>query len=159
MTDQNQQPPDAEPVPQITLEQGAKIAAALYEPTIRRMNILCNALITTTSNGDFALWAPMTVMQQQLLELRWSDAPGAERFLALISLALRRYAEKCEVFRLSYVAAVKAGAPPPPFPTWQDPDTIVVYGEIDALYPIAPPAEAPAVAPDGPPADPRGTGE
>lgn len=145
MSDQNQTP---DPANQITKEQGAAIARGLYQPTVRRMNILCSSLISTTQNGDFALWAPMTVMQQQLLDLRWSDAPGAARFLSLIILTLRRYAEKCEVYKLAYLSASEAGAPLPTFPAWEDDDTRAVYDEIDALYPLpAPPAdedEAPA---------------
>lgn len=145
-----------ESVPQLTTEQSATIARTLYEPTIRRMNILCQSLITTTSNGDFALWAPLTVMQTQLADLKWGDTFGAERFLALIALTLRRFAEKCEVYQLAVAASRTAGAAPPPFPVWTDDDTIAVYTEIDARFPNGPvedpadPAAPPApAAPEG----------
>ena len=146
MSDQNQTP---DPAHQLTKEQGATIARGLYQPTVRRMNVLCSSLISTTQNGDFALWAPMTVMQQQLLDLRWTDAPGAARFLSLIVLTLRRYAEKCEVYKLAYLASAEAGAPPPTFPAWEDDDTRAVYDEIDALFPLPPAVDDPADAGEG----------
>src|SRR3990167_5662634 len=119
----------------ITEHQSQTIARTLYEPTLRRINILLHSLITTTQNGDFALWAPLSVMEEQLRGLRWSDERSPERFLELIVLALRRYAEQIDVHRMAVVAARTAGVPAPPFMGWQETDTIALYDEIDAKYP------------------------
>jgi hypothetical protein len=119
----------------LTPEQSNTIARTLYDPTIRRMNILCQSLIQTTGNGDFALWAPLTVMEAQFSDLKWSDARAPQRFLTLIVLALRRYAEKIEVHQLAVVAAMTAGVPLPPFAAWSDSDTVSLYDEIDARFP------------------------
>ena len=72
----------------ITPEQSAVVARTLFLPTIQRMSILCSSLISTTANGDFALWAPLTVMEKMLADLKWSEALAPERFLALIALTL-----------------------------------------------------------------------
>jgi hypothetical protein len=132
---------------QLSPEQSNSIARTLYEPTIRRMNILCRSLIATTANGDFALWAPLSVMEAMFADLRWSDARSPQRFLALISLTLRRYAEKIEVHQLAVMAAMTAGATLPPFAAWSDLDTIAVYDEIDAQFPEPEPAPPPPAEP------------
>jgi hypothetical protein len=143
---------------QITPEQSAVIARTLFQPTIQRMSILCRSLIQTTANGDFALWAPLTVMEAMLADLKWSESRAPERFLALIVLALRRYAEKCEVHHMAVIAARSAGAPIPPFEVWTDADTMAVYDQIDAQYPApADDEEPPATSndpSDTPPAEP-----
>jgi hypothetical protein len=119
----------------ITEQQAAQVSAALYAPTIRRMTILCQSLVNTTQNGDFALWAPLATMENVLAELRWTDATAPERFLSLITLSLRRMAEKCEVHQMAVIASRAAGAPVPEYPVWGDQDTIAVYDEIDARFP------------------------
>jgi len=131
----------------ITPEQSAVVARTLFLPTIQRMSILCSSLISTTANGDFALWAPLTVMEKMLADLKWSEALAPERFLALIALTLRRYAEKCDVHLMAVIAARTAGAPLPEFAVWTDADTMSVYDQIDAQFP-APVAEP---EPDAPP--------
>jgi hypothetical protein len=143
----------------ITTEESTQIAKTLYEPTIHRMRILCNSLIQTTANGDFALWAPMAVMEGMLIDLKWSVAIAPERFLALISLTLRRYAEKCEVHQMAVMASKQAGAPMPAFQVWTNEDTIAVYDEIDAKYPKPDAADLPPAIepPPGGPEDPGGT--
>jgi hypothetical protein len=137
----------------ITPEQSAVVARTLFLPTIQRMGILCSSLISTTGNGDFALWAPLTVMEKMLADLKWEQAQAPERFLSLIALTLRRYAEKCDVHLMAVIAAGTAGAPMPEFAVWTDADTMSVYDQIDAQFP------APAVEPepDAPPA-PGGQG-
>lgn len=133
--------------PQLTDEQTSTIARTMYEPTLRRMNILCSSLIQMTQNGDFALWAPMAVMHQQLGGLKWTSAAHCERFLHLIALTLNRAAEKMSVHALALHAAIEAKTPPPAFAGWTDEDTIAVYDEIDARYPRpAEPAEPPTPA-------------
>jgi len=139
-------------MPELTTDQSATIARTLFEPTIQRMCILCSSLVSVTTNGDFALWAPLTVMEHMLADLKWAEAQSPERFLALIALVLRRYAEKCEVHHMALVAAKSAGAPLPPYAVWTDKDTISIYDQIEAQYPKPPePADEPA---DEPPADP-----
>lgn len=144
----------------ITPEQSAVVARTLFLPTIQRMGILCSSLIYTAGNGDFALWAPLTVMEKMLADLKWEQAQAPERFLSLIALTLRRYAEKCEVHLMAVIAAGTAGAPMPEFAVWTDADTMSVYDQIDAQFPAPAVEPEPAAPPPLHPADCqcRGTG-
>jgi hypothetical protein len=135
----------------LTIQQTETIAKSLYGPTLQRMNTLCGTLIQMTQNGDFALWAPLAVMQDQLSALKWGNATAPERFLNLIATALSRYAALMSDHALALEAARLADAPLPPFQGWTDADSIAVYDEIEARYPVSQQqenADEPAAGPE-----------
>lgn len=133
----------------LTPKQSQKVAQSLYTPTLTRVGILIDNLIRLTNNGDFALWAPLMAMESALKSLQWSATDSPERFLFLISAALRRYADKCDAYTLGLTAARAANAPAPAFEAWSDKDTIAVYDETDARFPFVPAEPEPPAEPDG----------
>lgn len=142
--------PETPPVQHLTEDQAHQIAKTLYEPYLRRMSILLDTLITMTQNGDFVLWAPLTLLERQLGDLRWpAEHPERpERLLALISLVLRRFAERMDVYRSARQAAREAGAPMPVLSVWTNDDAMACYDEIDATFPLGP-APATSAGPAG----------
>lgn len=145
-------PPLAPPNDGLTIEQSAVIAQATFKPSIQRMSVILNALIQLTGNGDYALWAPLSLLDHTFRDLKWDQvAPAdAKRFAAVAALVLRRYTDHIEAYRdavFAYVAAAQTGPPrkADPFPVlhdWTLADTEAVYDEVSRTYPdLAAPKE------------------
>jgi len=138
----------------LTIEQSALVASAIFEPTVRRMTVLISSLISQTSSGDYALWAPLSALDHTIRDLKWESVPlpAAKQFAALTGVVLRKYSERAMAYLLAL--EVYGSTPVPhnlPFPTlqeWTSEDTIAAYDEVMKLYPA--PADIPAPPPPPP---------
>lgn len=135
----------------LTVEQSGKIAEVLFHPTVQRMHVLMQTLVTTTGNGDYAIWSVIAAMDQTIRELKWEAIPSvhARMFADMARLAFEAYGKRLADYRSAIETweAHKRDIPnsAAPFPLlipWGDDDTLAVFREVDKLYPKDAPAAA-----------------
>lgn len=113
-------------------EETAAIAKVLFTPTIRRMGILLDTLMTQTGNGDYGLWAPLAVLDAAMTSLTITPQTreGATKLLALVELTLKEYANRMAGYRMALQATAADGTVPPP-PSWETTDTLAMYDALE----------------------------
>jgi hypothetical protein len=123
----------------LTAEEAAAVANVTLEPTVRRMSILNWSLIQMTGNGDWALWAPLAVMERMLSDLdygRARDPQTAERILGLVVVTLRRQAARLEAHVHAIERTRGTGGTLPALPHWEADETLAMYDLVEMAYPI-----------------------
>lgn len=120
------------PAQDLSPEESAAVAKVLFTPTIRRMGILLDALMSQSGNGDFGLWAPLAVLDAAVtsLQITPQTRAGATKFLALVEQTLHTYANRMGGYRIALQATAAEGTVPPP-PAWEQTDTLAMYDAVE----------------------------
>lgn len=121
------------PAQDLTPEESAAVAQALFVPTIRRMGILLDTLISQSGNGDFGLWVPLAVIDAHLttLPVTAANRDGMVKYLTLVETTLMMYAGRFQMYLVALRAWDGVGTPPP-FPSWETNDTLQMYDMTEA---------------------------
>lgn len=132
----------------MTQEEVRIVGQALYAPTIERMRILLESLVTQTQTADYAFWAPCAVIEQLLSKTLTFDnnREASLALLAVMAEALDILTQRITAYRTMARMELGAGRRFPeygPF-CFSDADTRTCYETAERL--MAAEAEADQIA-------------
>jgi hypothetical protein len=123
---------------ELTGEQRATLAQALFIPTVKRMVILMTHVVRMTQNGDLVLWLSLSALDAMLRDLKWEAVvPGAgEKFLGVCIRALHVYTDRLEAHQQAWATWERGGrqGPAPVLVPFDDADAARIYADVDAEF-------------------------
>lgn len=118
-------------------------AGVMFDVTKRRIVILLSTLVRLAESGDFALWCPLSAMDESFRGLNWASVPplAVAKFYKMVAMTLTTYGSRLDEHAMAVLASIKDETLLPELPVWRGEDTVQMYDYVDQLF--APPVAAP----------------